>query len=119
MYVTLSLKEGTSQKKIITVLSAFRQICQKSLKDSCMNKYSVFDDAFSKYECGFRKNHSAHHYLIALFETWKSNANQRKVFGALLTDYSKGFGCLPFDFFIQAYWKSKTRVTSCEFRIQI
>ena len=65
-----------------------------------------FDNILSKYQCGFRKNHNAQHYLLALIENWKCSVDKGKVFGSLLTDLSKAFDCLPHDLFIaklQAY----------------
>ena len=55
----------------------------------------VFTSRFhlSKYQCGFRKGHSAHHALISLLK----NVNQGRMFGALLTDHSKAFDYLPHD----------------------
>ena len=54
-----------------------------------------FEKSFlSKYQCGFRKGFSAQHCLVALLQKWKSATNDKKLFGALLTDLSKVFGCL-------------------------
>ena len=33
--------------------------------------YNFFDPIFSKFQCGFRKNHSAQHCLLAMIEKWK------------------------------------------------
>ena len=38
--------------------------------------------------------------LIALIEKWKSATDKRKSFGALLTDLSKAFDCLPCELLI-------------------
>ena len=54
-----------------------------------------FEKILSKYQCGFRQGHSAQHCLIALLEKWKESVDQEHVFGALLTDLSKAFDCLP------------------------
>ena len=54
-----------------------------------------FDKILSKHQCGFRKGHSAQHSLIVLLEKWKKSVDQGHVFGALLTDLSKAFDCLP------------------------
>ena len=59
-----------------------------------------FEDILSKYQCGFRKEHSAHHCLLVLTEKWKQSVDHGKVFGALLTDLSKAFNCLPHSLFI-------------------
>ena len=59
-----------------------------------------FDKIFSKQQCGFKKGHSAQHSLIVLLEKWKESVDQGHVFGALLTDLSKAFDCLPHNLLI-------------------
>ena len=54
----------------------------------------------SKYQCGFRKGHSAQHCLIALLEKWRESIDRGHEFGILLTDLSKAFDCLPHDLFV-------------------
>ena len=56
---------------------------------------NFMDKYFSEFQCGFRKGYSTQQCLIALIEKWKSAVNSGKSFGALLTDLSKAFGCLP------------------------
>ena len=53
------------------------------------------DPFFSKFQCGFRKGFSTQQCLIAFIEKWKSAVDKGKSFGALLTDLSKAFDCLP------------------------
>ena len=53
------------------------------------------DPYFSKFQCGFRKGYSTQKCLIAFIEKWKSAIDQGKSFGAVLTDLSKAFDCLP------------------------
>ena len=57
-----------------------------------------FEGIISKYQCSFRKGHSAQHALISLLEKWRYNVDQGRMFGALLTDLSKD--CLPHDIII-------------------
>ena len=59
-----------------------------------------FEDIFSKYQCGFRKGYSAQHCLLVMIEKWKKIVDCRGVFGALLTDLSKAFDCIPHDLII-------------------
>ena len=59
-----------------------------------------FDDILSQYQCGFRKGHSAQHCLMVLIEKWKESVDSGGAFGALLTDLSKAFDCLPHDLLI-------------------
>ena len=54
----------------------------------------------SKYQCGFRKGFSAQNSLLSMLEKWKSAVDNKKVFGALLTDLSKAFDCLSHDLLI-------------------
>ena len=58
------------------------------------------ENFFAKFQCGFRKGYSAQQCLIALIEKWKSATDKGKSFGALLTDLSKAFDCLPYELII-------------------
>ena len=56
---------------------------------------------FSKYQCGFRKGFSGQHcLLLSMLEKWKPATDNKKSFGALLTDLSKAFDCLLHDLLI-------------------
>ena len=54
-----------------------------------------FESVFSKYQCGFRKGHSAQQCLLTMTEKWKKILDSNGSCGALLTDLSKAFDCLP------------------------
>ena len=58
------------------------------------------DQILPKYQCGFRKGFNAQHCPLAMLEKWKKDVDTKKVFGALLTDLSKAFDCLPHDLII-------------------
>ena len=49
----------------------------------------------SRYQCGFRKGYDPQHCLLAMIDKWKITVDNGNVFGALLTDLSKAFDCLP------------------------
>ena len=55
------------------------------------NKY------ISKFQCGFRKGYSTQQCLLTLIKNSKSAFDNGKSFGALLTDLSKAFDCLPYE----------------------
>ena len=56
-----------------------------------------FETILSKFQCGFRKGFSAQHCLLAMLEKWKLAVDNKRHFGALLTDLSKTFDCLRHD----------------------
>ena len=57
-------------------------------------------DKLSKYLCGFRKGYSTQYALLNLVHAWqKCLSNSGKV-GAVLTDLSKAFDCLPHDLLV-------------------
>ena len=45
-----------------------------------------FESFLSKCQCGFRKGYSPQHCLLPMLEKWKSATDNRKMFGALVTD---------------------------------
>ena len=46
------------------------------------------------------KGFSVQHCLVSMLEKWRSELNNKKSFGALLTDLSKAFDCLSHDLLI-------------------
>ena len=81
----------------VSILSNISKIYERCIYDQ-IEKY--FDDILSKYQCGFRKGYSAQHCLMSLIEKWKESVDSGGAFGALLTDLSKAFDCLPHDLLI-------------------
>ena len=88
-------KENRSDKdnyRPVSILPKLSKMCERCL---CKQISTFFEDILSKYQCVFRKEHSAQHCLLALIEKWKQSVNHGKAYGALLTDLSKVFDCLP------------------------
>ena len=61
---------------------------------------TYFQKILSKFQCGFRKDFSTQHCLLLMLEKWKHVVDNKKVFGALLTDLSKAFDCICHDLLI-------------------
>ena len=78
----------------VSILSNISKICERLLFKQ-ISEY--FEPILSKFQCGFRKGYSAQHCLLAMLEKWKSAVDNKRNFGALLTDLSKAFDCLPHD----------------------
>ena len=99
--VTPFFKKGYRSSKVnyrpVSILRVISNIFEKLL----WKQIIIFlDPLLSKYKCGFRKGFSAQHCLLAMFEKWKNSIDKGKVFGALLTDLSKAFDCLPHELII-------------------
>ena len=78
----------------VSILSNISKIHERLLFKQ-ISEY--FEPILSKFQCGFRKGYSAQHCLLAMLEKWKSAVDNKRNFGALLTDLSKAFDCLPHD----------------------
>ena len=65
--------------------------------ERCINKQleSYFQVLLSKHQCGFRKGYSVINALLEMIEKWRKSLSAGGVFGAMLTDLSKAFDCLP------------------------
>ena len=88
-------KRFRGSKDILPIIS---KIFEKLLSKQII----IYMDKFlSKYQCGFRKGYNAQHCLLAMIEKWKKAVYNGNVFGALLTDLSKAFDCLPHDLIIE------------------
>ena len=70
--------------------------------ERCLHKQTSdsFDTILAKYQCGFRKGHSAHHYVIALQEKCTESIDRGLEFGIPLTDHFKAFDYLPHNLFV-------------------
>ena len=59
-----------------------------------------FENIFSKYQCGFRKDFSTQQCYLAMLEKWKRSVDNTKMFSTLFTDLSKPFDCLDHELLI-------------------
>ena len=85
-------KNSKDNYRPISILKNISKVYERIL----FSQIGLFmNNFFSKFQCGFRKGYSTQQCLLALNEKWKSAVNKRKSFGALITDLSKTFDCLP------------------------
>ena len=90
-------KNSKENYRPISILPNISKIFEKLM----FKQMAAFmDQYFSKFQCGFRKGYSVQHCLVAMIEKWKSAYSKKKSFGALLTDLSKAFDCLPHELII-------------------
>ena len=94
-------KDSKSEKnnyRPISILSntskLYERIMFKQISEFFENSF------FSKYQCRFRKGFSAQHCLVSMLKKRKSATDNKKSYGALLTDLSKAFYCLSHELLI-------------------
>ena len=82
--ITPAFKKGASNSKdnykSVSILPNVSKIFEKPLFKQMSD---FFDNIFSMYQCGFRKDFSAQHCLVAMLEKWKSCNEKGKSLGAL------------------------------------
>ena len=70
--------------------------------ERCINKQleGYFQALLSKYQRGFRKGYKVITTLLPMIDKWRKFLDAGGAFGALLTDLSKAFDCLPHELLI-------------------
>ena len=94
-------KDSKSEKnnyRPVSILSNIIKLYERIMFKQMSEYFEIY--FLSKYQCGFRKDFSVHHCLVSMLEKWKSATDNKKLFGALLTDLSKAFDCLSHDLLI-------------------
>ena len=74
------------------VLNTFSKICEKMVKDFLISK---MEHHFLLFISAYRKSFSTEHVLIRLLEDWMNKLDNNNVVGAVLTDLSEAFDCIP------------------------
>ena len=99
--ITPAFKQGCRNLKDnyrpISILPVVSKIFEKLM---CKQLSLHFENIFSKFQCGFRKNFGTQHCLLLMIDKWKKAVDNNKVFGAILTDLSKAFDCICHDLLI-------------------
>jgi hypothetical protein len=89
-------KENILDKKNyrpVSILPCFSKVFESILVDQ-MSEF--LEPMLSSHLSGFRKNHSCQNVLLQMVEKCKFNLDNHGVSGALMTDLSKAFDCLPY-----------------------
>ena len=81
----------------VSILHIISKIFEKIISKQLSNH---FQNILSDFQFGFRKGFSAQHCLLLMTEKWKAAVDNKKVFGALLTDLSKAFDWISRDLLI-------------------
>ena len=90
-------RENEANYRPVSILPNISKIYEKSMYKQISD---FFENILSKYQCGFRKGFSSQQCLLVMIEKWRKSLDKGGSFGALLTDLSKAFDCLPHDLMI-------------------
>ena len=90
-------KNIESNYRPVNILSKISKIYERCLYSQISK---LFEEKLSDYQCGFRKGFNAQHCLVVMIEKWRKSLDKGESFGALLTDLSKAFDCLPHDLLV-------------------
>ena len=82
------LKDNYRPVSILPNVSKIFERCMFRQINEYMNVF------LSRHQCGFRKGYSTQQSPLTMLEKWRSTVDNKKRFGALLTDLSKVFDCL-------------------------
>ena len=93
----LSSKKDTEVLKKITDHWVSCLSSPKFSKSHCATKYLLSWISFCQ---STKVALDTQHYLLVMLEKWKKAVETKNIFGALLTDLSKAFDCLPHDLII-------------------
>ena len=96
-----SIRKNQDLKKLTIDQLVYYLTFQKFF-ERCMHRQisEYFETVLSKFQCGFRKGYSTQDCLLAMVENCKKALDQGNEYGALLTDLSKAFDCLPHDLIV-------------------
>ena len=105
-------KNNISNFRLVGILSTFSKIYERVIKNQLLHGMK---NVFSPQTSAYRKNYNLWHVLICLIEDWREYLDKEFVIGAVLTDLSKAFDCVPCDLLIpklEAYGLDE-KVLSC------
>ena len=95
-------KEKPNKNKIsnggpVSVLNTFLKFYEKAIKKQLVR---FMEEYFSPLISAYRANYSSQHVIIRLLEEWRKKSDDNFVEGAVLTDMSNAFDCIPHDLLI-------------------
>ena len=93
-------KHCISNFRPVSILNTLSKIYKMFAKNLLVSNIEEF---FSPFLAAYRKSYSTQHLLIRMVEDWKENLDNNFIVGAVLTDLSKAFDCIPRDLLIAKF----------------
>ena len=90
-------KHCISNFRPVSILNTFSKIYEKFAKNLLVSNIEEF---LSPFLAAYRKSYNTQNVLIRMVQEWKENLDNNFIEGAVLTDLSKAFDCIPHDLLI-------------------
>ena len=81
----------------VSILNTFSEIYERVIKNQLLHG---MENVFSPQISAYSKSYNSQHVLIRLIEEWREYLDKDFVVGAVMTDLSKAFDCIPNDLII-------------------
>ena len=101
--LVVSLDKGKPNKndmasfRPVSILNTFSKIYERAIKNQLLHG---MENVFSPQISAYRKSYNSQHVLIRLIKEWREYLDKDFVVGAVMTDLSKAFDCIPHDVLI-------------------
>ena len=90
-------KNDIANFRPVSILNTFSKIYERVIKNQLLHG---MENVFSPQISAYRKSYNSQHVLIRLIEEWREYLDKDFVVGAVMTDLSKAFDCIPHDLLI-------------------
>ena len=105
-------KQNKKKYRPVSLTPIFSKIFEKHMNEQISEYASSF---LSPYMFGYRKGHSTEQCVMVMIEMWKKALDEKNVAGAVLTDLSKAFDCLPHDLLVAKLYAYGFEKSACNF----
>ena len=103
-------KQNKKKYRPVSLTPIFSKLFERHMYEQ-MSEYA--GGFLSPYIFGYRKGHSTEQCVMVMIEVWKKAVDEQKVAGAVLTDLSKAFDCLPHDLLIAKLYAYGFEKSAC------
>ena len=105
-------KQNKKKYRPVSLTPIFSKVFERHISEQVLEYANSF---LSPYMFGYRKGHSTEQCVMVMIEMWKKALDEQKVAGAVLTDLSKAFDCLPHDLLVAKLYAYGFEKSACNF----
>ena len=105
-------KQNKKKYRPVSLTPIFSKVFERHISEQVLEYANSF---LSPYMFGYRKGHSTEQCVMVMIEMWKRALDEQKVAGAVLTDLSKAFDCLPHDLLVAKLYAYGFEKSACNF----